>query len=106
MAGPRSSAPGRRAQEPATIAPRKSFREIAANTGLSLTLAACSGATTNDVLDSQLAALPDPADFVTVSVGGNDLGFSSVLTACGLPGWLGNCDAAIGAAGRLCLDDH
>ena len=32
---------------------------------------------------------------MTVSVGGNDLGFTSVLTACGLPGWLGNCDAAI-----------
>ena len=68
---------------------------IAANTGLSLTLAACSGATTRDVLNSQLAALAEPADYVTVSVGGNDLGFTSVLTACGLPGWLGDCNAAI-----------
>ena len=71
---------------------------IAANTGLSLTLAACSGATTSDVLNSQLAALPATTDYVTVSVGGNDLGFSSVLTACGLPGWLGDCDAAIDRA--------
>jgi len=68
--------------------------QIAAATGMSLTLAACSGATTSDVA-RQIPAVPNSTDYVTITVGGNDLGFAPVLSTCGLPGWLGNCNAAI-----------
>ena len=45
--------------------------------------------------------MPTNADYVTISVGGNDLGFASVITTCGLPGWLGNCNAAIDAGDAI-----
>ncbi|WP_253772786.1 SGNH/GDSL hydrolase family protein [Goodfellowiella coeruleoviolacea] len=48
----------------------------------SFTFAACSGATTQDVLDTQIAQLPAYADLVTISIGGNDAGFSRVVGAC------------------------
>jgi lysophospholipase L1-like esterase len=70
---------------------------LAGATGLQLTLAACSGATTNDVLVSQLASLKPETDYVTITVGGNDVGFRNVVTTCALPGWLGNCSAAVNA---------
>ena len=72
--------------------------QLAAATRLPLTLLACSGASTNDVLTKQVPLIPQGADLVTVTVGGNDIGYRPVLTTCGLPGWLGNCDAAIDAA--------
>ncbi|HVK45990.1 MAG TPA: GDSL-type esterase/lipase family protein, partial [Micropruina sp.] len=40
---------------------------------LDLTLAACSGATMADVARTQLSALTDGTDFVTIQVGGNDV---------------------------------
>ena len=72
--------------------------QIAAATGTSLTLAACSGATTSDLLTKQIPTVPSSTDYVTITVGGNDLGFAPVITTCGLPGWLGNCNAAIDAS--------
>jgi lysophospholipase L1-like esterase len=74
--------------------------QLAGATGLPLTLLACSGATTNDVRTEQVPLIPAGADLVTVTVGGNDIGYRPVLTTCGLPGWLGNCHAAIDAALR------
>ena len=71
--------------------------QIAAATGLSLTLAACSGATTDDVLNEQVRLLPAGTDYVTITVGGNDVGFRSVIRECALPGWLGTCSATIEA---------
>ena len=35
---------------------------------------------------------------MSISVGGNDAGFSGVLTECAQPGWLSNCNAAIDKA--------
>ena len=46
---------------------------------------------------SQIPTVPTNTDYVTITVGGNDLGFAPVITTCGLPGWLGNCNAAIDA---------
>lgn len=46
---------------------------------------ACSGATTKS-LRSQLKALTANTTFVTITVGGNDLGFADVLTTCTLSG--------------------
>jgi lysophospholipase L1-like esterase len=74
--------------------------QIAAVTGLRLTLAACSGATTADVLAKQVDMISDDTDYVTITVGGNDVGFSRVITQCALPGWLGSCSATIEAGLR------
>ena len=75
--------------------------QLAAATGLSLTLAACSGATTEDVLNKQVDLISDGTDYVTISVGGNDVGFNSVITQCALPGWLGRCSVTIEAGLRV-----
>ncbi len=55
---------------------------------------ACSGATTADLLASQLTNLSVETDLVTVSIGGNDAGFSRVLSECQVGGPQ-RCDAAI-----------
>lgn len=55
---------------------------IASSSGLALNLQACSGATINDVTATQLAAVTSSASYVTVTVGGNDIGFSSVVSTC------------------------
>ncbi len=34
---------------------------------------------------------------MTITVGGNDVGFRSVISQCALPGWLGTCAATIQA---------
>ena len=68
---------------------------VAARSGLALTFAACSGAVTADVIERQASALSRSTRYVTLTVGGNDLGFASVLTTCALPGWLGDCTAAV-----------
>lgn len=47
-----------------------------------LTQVACSGATTTDVLRHQVEAVTATTDLVTITVGGNDTGFSPVLTTC------------------------
>lgn len=47
-----------------------------------LNLQACSGATTGDVLSKQLTSDLSTAAYVTVTVGGNDIGFADVLTTC------------------------
>lgn len=47
-----------------------------------LTSAACSGAVTGDVLASQVSALRTETSTVTLTVGGNDAGFASVVAAC------------------------
>jgi lysophospholipase L1-like esterase len=70
----------------------------AARIGANLTSVACSGARVADVTNKQLAPLNSGTDFVTVQVGGNDAGFSSVITECAQPAWLSNCDGAINTA--------
>jgi len=44
--------------------------------------AACSGATTSDLLRKQLISLDDRTDLVTVSIGGNDLGVAAIAADC------------------------
>jgi lysophospholipase L1-like esterase len=58
--------------------------------GAQLTFAACSGARVADVQNNQLGSLTATTSYVTVSVGGNDAGFASVLTACARP-WPWTC---------------
>lgn len=71
---------------------------IAQQRGYALTFKACSGARIPDVTNGQLSALSSSTRYVTLSVGGNDAGFSAVLTECAQPGWASNCDGAINTA--------
>ncbi|SHK58185.1 SGNH/GDSL hydrolase family protein [Actinacidiphila paucisporea] len=48
----------------------------------SFTFAACSGAVTSDVTGSQLGGLSASTGLVTITIGGNDAGFSDVITTC------------------------
>ncbi|SDH54956.1 Lysophospholipase L1 [Actinokineospora alba] len=43
---------------------------------------ACSGARTGDVLANQIGAVTADTALVTISIGGNDAGFASVMTDC------------------------
>lgn len=57
--------------------------------------ATCSGATVADVRSKQLAALDKNTGWVTVTVGGNDVGFAQTLGLCILSD--ANCAAAVQA---------
>lgn len=60
--------------------------------------AACSGARTGDVINTQSASLTSDTDWVSYTIGGNDAGFSSVITECAKPSWASNCNGAIDGA--------
>lgn len=64
--------------------------------GTSLTFLACTGAKTTDVLSNQVSTQPPmpKADVVTVTAGGNDIGFSSLISQC----VTSDCTAAIASA--------
>ncbi len=63
-----------------------------------LVFAACSGAKTGDVLSSQVGSLTSGTGIVSISIGGNDAGFSRVITECAKPWWAANCDREIDTA--------
>ncbi|MEY9873939.1 hypothetical protein ABH931_003433 [Streptacidiphilus sp. MAP12-33] len=63
----------------------------------SFTFAACSGATTSDVLNSQLGGLNSGTTEVSISIGGNDAGFSSTMETCVLDG-TSSCLSAVSSA--------
>jgi hypothetical protein len=71
---------------------------IASARGYALNLRACSGARIPDVTTKQLGALGAGTAYASISVGGNDAGFSDVLTECAQPGWMSSCNAAIDKA--------
>lgn len=53
-----------------------------ANHPASYNSVACSGATTLDVVNSQVSALSSSTTLVSITIGGNDVGFSSVMETC------------------------
>lgn len=67
---------------------------IAQNNGLNLRLEACSGAVTND-LPSQYGALSADTDYVTITIGGNDVGFAKTIQECMKPSWWGDCSGTV-----------
>ncbi len=77
---------------------------IAGQAGLTLSYQACSGATTADVTANQLGALTNSTAYVSMTIGGNDVGFSTTITECAKPAWLSDCAGSI-AAGRKTLND-
>src|SRR6476620_2165017 len=60
--------------------------------------ATCSGAKTADVINTQVNSVTSDTNWVTYTIGGNDAGFSSVITTCAQPSWASNCDGAINTA--------
>ncbi len=63
--------------------------------------AACDGATTAGVLSGQVQALSVRTTLVSLTVGGNDAGFSHVLKACVLQFCGSACHSAVSAADAL-----
>ena len=75
----------------------------AANSPATFTSAACSGATTADVLSSQVSALSASTTLVSITIGGNDAGFSSVMETCALS-LTSTCLNAVAAAETFVAD--
>jgi lysophospholipase L1-like esterase len=73
---------------------------VASQLGATLSFQACGGAATSDVLANQLGTLSASTAYVTISIGGNDAGFSSVIERCAEP-WPITCTAQITAAQNL-----
>ncbi|WP_432079594.1 SGNH/GDSL hydrolase family protein [Streptomyces sp. YPW6] len=71
----------------------------AANSPASFDFVACSGATTSSVASGQLGALGASTSLVSVTAGGNDVGFADVMQDCVLGSeatCLSSVDAAVG----------
>jgi len=58
---------------------------------------ACSGATTTDVINNQISALSTSTTLVSITIGGNDVGFAQVMEDCNLYG-TDTCVAEVNAA--------
>ena len=68
----------------------------AASSPTSFVSVACSGATTADVLSSQVSALSPSTTLVSITIGGNDAGFASTMLTCVLES-TGSCLSAVSA---------
>jgi lysophospholipase L1-like esterase len=67
--------------------------QIASQRGYALNFQACSGAKTTDVNNNQLGPLNSTTNLATITIGGNDAGFSTVIVDCAA--WYFPCDSAI-----------
>jgi len=59
--------------------------------GTTLSFVACSGAKTSDLLANQIQAVTPSTTLVTMTIGGNDIGFASLIQQC----TLSDCSAAL-----------
>jgi lysophospholipase L1-like esterase len=66
----------------------------------SFSFVACAGATTTDVTNSQLSALSASTTLISITIGGNDVGFSGVMETCVL-GSTNDCVNAVNQAESL-----
>jgi lysophospholipase L1-like esterase len=73
----------------------------AARPGTVLRSVACSGAEIPDVERDQLAGLTPTTALVTLTIGGNDAGFTGVIARCALPGWVARCSRPVTTARRF-----
>lgn len=69
----------------------------AAHSASAFTDVACSGAKTSDVISGQVGSLSSANTVVTVTIGGNDAGFSSTMESCIVGGDSG-CNTAVNKA--------
>lgn len=70
--------------------------KIASAKGYTLNFEACSGAKTGEVIEKQLGHLSSSTALVTITIGGNDAGFSNVMLNCAL--YYFTCGEAISEA--------
>lgn len=70
--------------------------KIATALGYTLSFQACSGAKTTEVDSKQLGTLSSTTSLVTITIGGNDAGFSEVMLNCAL--YYFTCGSAISEA--------
>ncbi|MCX4745355.1 SGNH/GDSL hydrolase family protein [Kitasatospora sp. NBC_01287] len=68
-----------------------------ANHPSSFSFVACSGAVTGDVLNSQLSAVTSATTLISLTIGGNDAGFSNTMETCVLDG-TSSCLSAVATA--------
>jgi lysophospholipase L1-like esterase len=73
--------------------------KIAAAEGYALNFEACSGAKTPEVNEKQLSKLNSTTSLVTITIGGNDAGFSNVIINCAL--YYFTCGGAISEANEF-----
>jgi len=73
--------------------------KIAAAKGYTLSFQACSGAKTTEVNEKQLGTLSSTTSLVTITIGGNDAGFSNVILNCAL--YYFTCGSAISEANEF-----
>jgi hypothetical protein len=59
-------------------------------TSLGMSNVTCAGDKTSNVLNNRVYSIPPAANYVTISIGGNDAGFGSVIKQCALP-WPTTC---------------
>jgi lysophospholipase L1-like esterase len=69
--------------------------------GTRAVLVACAGAETADVHRDQLDALAATTRWVSVTIGGNDAGFSRVVAECAKPAWAADCGRHVSDAKRF-----
>ncbi len=58
---------------------------------------ACAGATTTSVISTQLPSVPPDTTLISITAGGNDVGFTNIMTTCVLQG-TSACVAAVNSA--------
>lgn len=59
-----------------------------------LTFSACSGAVTGDIVTKQAGSLAADTDYVSITIGGNDVGFANLIVNCA--GWSDSaCQSAV-----------
>jgi lysophospholipase L1-like esterase len=73
--------------------------KIATAKGYTLNFEACSGAKTPEVNEKQLSKLTSSTSLVTITIGGNDAGFSNVIINCAL--YYFTCGSAISEANEF-----
>lgn len=71
-----------------------------ANAPASFTFSACSGATTSTVISGQLSSLSTSTTLVGITVGGNDVGFTSIIETCVLESTT-SCENAVSQAEQI-----
>ncbi len=69
-----------------------------------MTFRACAGARTGDVLSTQARSLSRSTRLVTITIGGNDAGFSGIVTQCAKP-WPTTCWGDITNAERFAREE-
>jgi lysophospholipase L1-like esterase len=73
--------------------------KVAAAKSYTLSFQACSGAKTTEVNEKQLGTLSATTSLVTITIGGNDAGFSNVIINCAL--YYFTCGSAIAEANEF-----